>query len=102
MVNLEMTKIWVNNDRSLIKEIEKEAFKQGYSWNYHNFKPVHTQIKNVFALYFREDHGIKRIYYGPGDSKHITKYYTQKDRFNSVAAQKFKEIFIKTRITEIW
>jgi hypothetical protein len=93
-IDLMNTKIWVNNDRELIRKIELLAFKQGFGWinRIYSSKAVvercyqkHTGLKKIYALYFGETkYNNKYITQISSYYKPITKDYTHLDRYNSV------------------
>lgn len=92
-IELLNTKIWVNNDRDLIRRIETLAFSQGFGWLNRIYSrdgmvercyQKHTELKKVYSLYF----GItknKNKFITQVSSYHrpITKGFTHLDRFNS-------------------
>ena len=95
MESLIGTKVWLNNDLELVKQVEQFAFKNGFGWlisNYnHNtsqytykqsFKP--TTLKKIYALYFLENkQNLKFICYKLDYKKSINYEFTHKDRFDS-------------------
>jgi hypothetical protein len=93
-IDLMNTKIWVNNDRELLRKIELLAFKQGFGWinRIHSRNGTvercyqkHTQLKKVYTLYFGEtEYNNKYITQISSYHKQITKDYTHLDRYNSV------------------
>lgn len=95
MESLIGTKVWLNNDLELVKQVEQFAFKNGFGWlisNYnHNtsqytykqsFKP--TTLKKVYALYFLESNkGLKFITYKLNYKKSVSPEFSHRDRFDS-------------------
>ena len=89
------TKIWINKDEALLRQIEEQAFKQGFGWLVDRYNPntgkyvqtvsfKHTQLKNVFALYFLESNkGNRSMCYKLNYRKSVTKDWTHKNRFDS-------------------
>jgi len=130
MVDLLNTKIWVNNDRDLIKKIENLAFSLGFvyskklysqslhKYNYLKGSQKHSNNKKIYALFFYKNIADqKEILCNYIDYKYpITKYNTHKDRFNNVVntnqlygnlgSKTITEIFIKdlqlNTIYELW
>ena len=89
-IELLNTKIWVNNDRDLIKRIELLAFSQGFGWLKVNYPDEyvykkHTELKNIYGLYFSiSKAGNKFITQRNTNWQPITKYYTHKNKFDSI------------------
>ena len=127
MVDLLNTKIWVNNDRDLIRKIENLAFNLGfvyakriYNINIHIYKgsKKNSLNKKIYALYFyKNKDNQKEILCNYINHKYpITKYNTHKDRFdkvvytsdlyNAFGSECITEIFTKdlqlNTIYELW
>lgn len=91
-IELLNTKIWVNNDRDLIRRIETLAFSQGFGWLNRIYSrdsmiercyQKHTELKKVYALYFgitkNKNKFITQI---SSYKRQITKEFTHLNRFN--------------------
>lgn len=89
-IELLNTKIWVNNDRDLIRRIELLAFSQGFGWLKVNYPDEyiykkHTELKNIYGLYFSiSRQGNRFITQRNTNWQPITKYYTHKNKFDSI------------------
>lgn len=130
MVDLLGKKIWIGNDRQLLKQVEDYAFAQGFGYPKNNGDYLgngiykiytyqkHTEVKKVYSLFFLNSlYENKKVIIinmmGP-DHLPISKYHTQKNRFDSIKGwenvyhhkkTKFEELDVKLLIPksiELW
>lgn len=118
MVDLIGKKIWIGNDRELLRKIEEYAFAQGWGYPKNNgnylgngvYKiytyPKHTQVKKVYSLCFLiSKYENKKVIVinmcNPKKNCVISKYYTHKNRFDDVVEWDGHYHHHKINITEI-
>lgn len=117
MVDLTGKKIWIGNNRELLRKIEEYAFAQGFGYSkitgaylgngvYKIYTyPKHTGVKKVYSLCFLthldENKKVIVINMVGHNGKLINKYYTREDCFRSITKWDNSYHYTKTEITEI-